>query len=446
MKVELKDYQKRLANFIEQKKKAIISVDMGLGKTLATLAWLDWFAKRKNYRTFGVIIAPKRVAENNWRQEMLKFGYNQLADISVIVKGSAGKREDALADCTRPIKIIGRDNIADLNTSQYYDFVIFDELTSFKNIKSKRYKKALALKATYKVGLTGTLLANGAIDIYAQAEVLDIHFPHRNFYSWRADYFRNILKNAPVNFEKWVLACDLSEVLKPIQDNIFTLSADDWLTIPEKTEHLIPVELDENTYRNIAELNAFLATEVGGEMIAIKEKAKFAKLQTMCNGFIYTDEGEAQRSNKSIKLQAVADKALEIVEKGEKVLLFYAYREEAQWLTEMLEREKIKVVNVKDCPDFMEKWNNGEIDVLLAHPASAGHGLNLQYGGRVIIWSTLTYNYEFFAQGNARLARTGQKHNVQIYYFYAQKTIEEKVLTALRTKSEAQQQFVKLTK
>ena len=444
MKVELKDYQKRLANFIEQKKKAIISVDMGLGKTLATLAWLDWFAKRKNYRTFGVIIAPKRVAENNWRQEMLKFGYNQLADISVIVKGSAGKREDALADCTRPIKIIGRDNIADLNTS--HDFVIFDELTSFKNIKSKRYKKALALKATYKVGLTGTLLANGAIDIYAQAEVLDIHFPHRNFYSWRADYFRNILKNAPVNFEKWVLACDLSEVLKPIQDNIFTLSADDWLTIPEKTEHLIPVELDENTYRNIAELNAFLATEVGGEMIAIKEKAKFAKLQTMCNGFIYTDEGEAQRSNKSIKLQAVADKALEIVEKGEKVLLFYAYREEAQWLTEMLEREKIKVVNVKDCPDFMEKWNNGEIDVLLAHPASAGHGLNLQYGGRVIIWSTLTYNYEFFAQGNARLARTGQKHNVQIYYFYAQKTIEEKVLTALRTKSEAQQQFVKLTK
>lgn len=444
--MELKDYQKRLANFIEQKKKAIISVDMGLGKTLSTIAWLDWFAKRKNYRTFGIIIAPKRVAENNWQQEMLKFGYNDLANISVIVKGTAGKRAEALADCTRPIKIIGRDNIADLNTSQYYDFVIFDELTSFKNIKSKRYKKASALKASYKIGLTGTLLANGAIDIYAQAEVLDIHYPHRNFYSWRADFFRDIFKNAPVNFEKWVLNCDLSEVLKPIQDNIFTLSADDWLTIPEKTEHIIPIKLDADTYRNISELNAFLATEVGGEMVAIKEKAKFAKLQTMCNGFVYTDDGEAQRSNKSIKLQAVADKALEIVEKGEKILLFYAYREEAQWLTEMLDSEKIKVVNVKDCSDFMGKWNNGEIDVLLAHPASAGHGLNLQYGGRVIIWSTLTYNYEFFAQGNARLARQGQTGNVQIYYFIASGTIEERVVSALTKKSNEQQKFVELTK
>ena len=181
--MELKDYQKRLANFIELKKKAIISVDMGLGKTLATIAWLDWYCKKKQYRAFGIIIAPKRVAENNWRQEMLKFGFDKLADISVIVKGTAGKREDALADCSHPIKIIGRDNIADLNTSQYYDFVIFDELTSFKNIKSKRYKKASALKSAYKIGLTGTLLANGAIDIYAQSEVLDIHFPHRNFYS-----------------------------------------------------------------------------------------------------------------------------------------------------------------------------------------------------------------------------------------------------------------------
>lgn len=444
--MELKKYQKRLANFIEQKKKAIISVDMGLGKTLATLAWLDWFANRKNYRTFGIIIAPKRVAENNWRQEMLKFGYNQLANISIIVKGSAGKRADALADCAKSIKIIGRDNIADLNTSQYYDFVIFDELTSFKNIKSKRYKKASSLKADYKIGLTGTLLANGAIDIYAQAEVLDIHFPHRNFYSWRADFFRDIFKNAPVTFEKWELNVDLDILLQPIKDNIFTLSAEDWLEIPEKTEYIVPVELDADTYRNISELNAFLATEVGGEIVAIKEKAKFAKLQTMCNGFIYSDEGEAQRSKESIKLQAVADKALEIVEKGEKILLFYAYREEAQWLTEMLAKEKIKVMNVKDCPDFMEKWNNGEIDVLLAHPASAGHGLNLQYGGRVIIWSTLTYNYEFFAQGNARLARQGQTGNVQIYYFIASGTIEERVVSALTKKSNEQQKFVELTK
>lgn len=444
--MKYKEYQKRLANFIEQKKKCIIAVDMGLGKTLATLAWLDWFAKRKNYRTFGIIIAPKRVAENNWQQEMLKFGYNQLADISVIVKGSAGKREDALADCSKPIKIIGRDNIADLNTSQYYDFVVFDELTSYKNIKSKRYKVANQIKADYKIGLTGTLLANGAIDIYAQAEVLDIHYPHRNFYSWRADFFRDIFKNAPVTFEKWELNVDLDILLQPIKDNIFTLSAEDWLEIPEKTEHIIPVELEKEIYKNINELNSFLSTEINGEVVDIKEKAKFAKLQTMCNGFVYDDDGNAIRSTRSTKLNAVVDKACEIVESNERVLIFYAYREEEAWLKEMLTEEGVKVINVKDDDNFIEKWNNAEIDVLLAHPASAGHGLNLQYGGRNIIWSTLTYNYEFFAQGNARLARQGQTGNVQIYYFIASGTIEERVVSALTKKSNEQQNFVELTK
>ena len=444
--MQYKEYQKRLANFIEQKKKCIIAVDMGLGKTLSTLAWMDWYCYRKSYKVKGLIIAPKRVAENNWLQEMRKFSFLCLEDISAIVKGTASKRKLILSDDNLPIKIIGRDNIADIDTTVHYDFVVFDELTSYKNIKSKRYKIANQIKADYKIGLTGTLLANGAIDIYAQAEVLDIHYPHRNFYSWRADFFRDIFKNAPINFEKWVLNCDLSDVLKPIQDNIFTLSAEDWLEIPEKTEHLISVELDESTYRNIFELNAFLATEVGGEMVAIKEKAKFAKLQTMCNGFVYNDDGNAIRSTQSTKLNAVVNKACEIVESNERVLIFYAYREEEAWLKEMLTEEGLKVINVKDCPDFMEKWNNGEIDVLLAHPASAGHGLNLQYGGRVIIWSTLTYNYEFFAQGNARLARQGQMGNVQIYYFIASGTIEERVVSALTKKSNEQQKFVELTK
>lgn len=443
--MKLKQYQKNLANFIELHKKCIIAVDMGLGKTLATLAWMDWYCKRNNYNAYGLIVAPKRVAENNWRQEMEKFGYTELEACTAIVKGSASKRKALLEDTTTKIKVIGRDNINDL-IFNHYDFIVYDELTSFKNIKSKRYKKAAELNATYKVGLTGTLLANGAIDIYAQAEVLSIHYPHRNFYSWRADYFRNLLKNAPVNFEKWILGCDLAELLKPIQDNIFTLSAADWLEIPEVTEHVCPITLSDETYRNIGELNAFLATTLNGEMVAIKEKSKFAKLQTMCNGFVYDDNGEAVRSETSVKLRAVADKVTEIVERGERVLLFYAYREEESWLKEMLTAEGIKALNVKDDSEFMAKWNDGEIDVLLAHPASAGHGLNLQYGGRVIIWSTLTYNYEFFAQGNARLARQGQRHNVQIYYFVAKDTIEERVVNVLRDKASEQQKFVSLTK
>ena len=227
--MKYKEYQKRLANFIELKKKCIIAVDMGLGKTLSTLAWMDWYCYRKSYKNVkGLIIAPKRVAENNWLQEMKKFSFLCLEDISVIVKGTALKRKLILADENFPIKIIGRDNIADIDTTIHYDFVVFDELTSYKNIKSKRYKVANKIIADYKIGLTGTLLANGAIDIYAQAEVLDIHYPHRNFYSWRADFFRDIFKNAPVTFEKWELNVDLDILLQPIKNNIFTLSAVDW--------------------------------------------------------------------------------------------------------------------------------------------------------------------------------------------------------------------------
>ena len=445
--MKYKEYQKRLANFIELKKKCIIAVDMGLGKTLSTLAWMDWYCYRKSYKNVkGLIIAPKRVAENNWLQEMKKFSFLCLEDIAAIVKGTALKRKLILADENYPIKIIGRDNIADIDTTVHYDFVVFDELTSYKNIKSKRYKVANKIIADYKIGLTGTLLANGAIDIYAQAEVLDIHYPHRNFYSWRADFFRDIFKNAPVTFEKWELDVDLDILLQPIKNNIFTLSAKDWLEIPEKTEHIIPIVLEKEIYKNINELNSFLSTEINGEVVDIKEKAKFAKLQTMCNGFVYDENGNAIRTEKSTKLNVVVDKACEIVENNERVLIFYAYREEEAWLKEMLTAEGLKVINVKDDENFMQKWNNGEIDVLLAHPASAGHGLNLQYGGRNIIWSTLTYNYEFFAQGNARLARQGQTGNVQIYYFIASDTIEERVVSALTKKSNEQQKFVELTK
>ena len=150
--IKYKEYQKRLANFIEQKKKCIIAVDMGLGKTLSTLAWMNWYCYRKSYKVKGLIIAPKRVAENNWLQEMRKFSFLCLEDISAIVKGTAKKRKLILSDDNLPIKIIGRDNIADIDTTIHYDFVVFDELTSYKNIKSKRYKVANKIIADYKIG------------------------------------------------------------------------------------------------------------------------------------------------------------------------------------------------------------------------------------------------------------------------------------------------------
>ena len=439
----LHDYQKRLANFIAQHPNAIISVDMGLGKTAAVLAWLAWYNRKHANGLRGMIIAPKRVAENNWLQEAQKWELNELADRMIICSGTPQKRAKALADEAHPIKIISRDNFKDYANTRA-DFLIIDELTTYKNPTAARTKAVCSISAPVKIGLTGTFLANGAIDIFAQAQAVGLGWG-LSFYAWRGEYFRDILAGSGLAFQKWRLKGTLENLLRPIAANIFTLTAADYLTIPPVTHTTHPVEMNEETRTAIAELDAFLALELNGETLTFDENQKFAKLQTLCNGFVYDENGTPVRGKESAKLNAVADFVADCKDAGEPVLLFYAFREEEAWLVELLSARGVKTYDVKKS-DFMQKWNDGEIDCLIAHPASAGHGLNLQHGGRVIIWSTLTYNYELFAQGNARLARQGQRQNVQIHYFVGAHTCEERAVAALRQKESEQNNFLQLTK
>lgn len=360
--------------------------------------------------------------------------------------GYAKKRALALADDAHPIKIISRDNVKDV-TDMEFDFMVLDELTSFKSVTAARTKAVMNIRAGVKIGLTGTFLANGAIDIYGQAAAVGLDYAG-NFYAWRATYFRDVLQGSGLAFQKWKLQTNLETLLKPIQENIFTLTAADYLQIPPVTHNVCKVEVGEKIRDAIGDLDAFLSMEIGGETLAFNEQQKFAKLQTLCNGFVYVEDEQGRRvvrGDEFTKLEAVADKVADCKDAGEHVLLFYAFREEEQLLRELLERRGVGCYDVKK-PDFMDKWNTGEIDCLLAHPASAGHGLNLQHGGRVIVWSTLTYNYELFAQGNARLARQGQRGNVQIYYFVANNTCEEAALLALIKKQQEQDEFLQLTK
>ncbi len=455
---DLHEYQKRLANFIAQHPKCIISVDMGLGKTAAVLAWLDWYARKRDYNVRALIVAPKRVAENNWLQEAQKWGLRELSEKMIIVAGTPKKRHSRLNDDTKPIKIISRDNCNDFATMST-DVLILDELTSYKQTNAVRSRAVRSVKAQVRIGLTGTFLANGAIDIYGQALACGLSMGE-NFYAWRATYFKDVLKGAGLAFQKWKLTVPLAQVLNPIKDNIFTLTAEDYLEIPDVTETTHEVALDEETSKAIEELDAFLATKVGGEVLTFSEQQKFAKLQTLCNGFVYRDvtidyeeRGELKhieetlvvRTERSAKLEEVADFVADCRDQGEQVLLFYAFREEEKWLTELLDSRGVNVTSARD-KDFMQEWNDGTTDCLMAHPASAGHGLNLQYGGRIIVWSTLTYNYELFAQGNARLARQGQRKNVQIHYFVAKNTCEEKAVMALKKKQGEQTDFLNLTK
>lgn len=440
--MRLHEYQNRIVAFLHQTPKAILSVDMGLGKTAATLTYVAQ-ARPKDL----LIVAPKRVAESVWLQEAEKWGYDDVASKMVIVKGTPKQRAKALADHEHPYKIISRDNLKDVYGWRT-DLLIIDELTSFKSVQSKRTQAAMSIRATRKIGLTGTFLANGAIDIYGQCAAVDLRFGGGlNFYAWRAMYFHDAVAGAGLQFQKWVLNKDITieRLLRDVQGCIFTLTAADYLEIPDVQHQWHRIELAQETRKAYDDLNAFLGFNLGDGTLTFDEGAKFAKLQTLCNGFVYDENGCAVRGKDSAKLQAVADFVAECAENGENVLLFYAYREEAVWLSEMLTRRGITFESVKKA-GFVERWNAGKTQCLFAHPASAGHGLNLQKGGRVIVWSSLTYNYELYAQANARLARQGQTRNVQIHYFMAENTCEWQMWHALQKKDKEQNEFLTLTK
>lgn len=445
--MELHQYQKNIANFIARHPRCILSVDMGLGKTASTLAWLQWYSGRfeaKNGRPIeALIVAPKRVAETVWKQEAEKWNLPIWGSM-VIVSGSPLKRKVALCDQKKPIKIISRDNLSDVS-GWVVDVLILDELTSFKSVTASRTKNVMSIQSPVRIGLTGTFLANGAIDIFGQAAACGLGWKDLNFYAWRGTYFRDVLAGSGLQFQKWKLNTTLESMLAPIRENIYTLTAEDYLSIPDKSETTHSIEIGDQTRSSIAELDAFLSTSIGGETITFDENQKFAKLQTLCNGFVYDDEGRPIRSGQSVKLEAVADFVADCKDAGEPVLLFYSFREEATWLNELLKQRGVKCESVKHS-GFLDRWNAGETECLFAHPASAGHGLNLQHGGRIIVWSTLTYNYELFAQGNARLARQGQKRNVQIHYFVAHGTCEERAVKALQRKQVDQTEFLNLTK
>lgn len=442
--MKLKNYQLKIVERCKTTRRLILSVGMGLGKTAAVLHYID-HAKPESL----IIVAPKRVAETVWLQEANKWLLSYVANKMIIVSGTPTKRSQALSNAAKPYKIIGRDNLSDVKGFKT-DILILDELTSFKNHDSGRSKILHTIESNQTIGLTGTFLANGAIDIFGQAAAVKaFQVTRSSFYRWRATYFRNKFEGSGLQFQKWVLKVPLLDVLKDVEKHIFTLDSSDYLEIPavEHVNHPIALSKDETTQYN--NLQSFLHFEIDGEHVAFDAAQKFGKLQTLCNGFVYSDDENQNRTvlrgQHSTKLEAVADFIESCAAEGERVLLFYSFVEEAVWISEMLKKRHLKFCSPKD-KQFLKKWNDGDIDVLIAHPASAGHGLNLQDGGRICVWSSLTYNYEYFAQANARLARTGQQRGVQIHYFFASATVEEQQLKALRVKEKEDKEFINLTK
>ena len=452
--MKLYNYQKRTAEFCKTNDKIIISQGCGLGKTTSILHYIDE-AKPKSL----LIVAPKFVANNVWTQENSKWKLDYLAEKLTIVTGDTPKKKRIQLLQDNNFIVLGRDNLNDIKEAfpkgKKFDILVMDELTSFKNHASKRSEAIYNIKANQRIGLTGTLITNSAVDVYGQFLAVGYgnELPKRErnnmFYRWRARHFKDVLAGSGLQFQKWKLITPLEQLIAKVRPSIFTLDSKDYLEIPEVSyiEHM--VQLTTKEMNEYLRLNTMLAVKLNDEVVAFTEAQKFAKLQTLCNGFVYVDEGKynrAVRSEHSTKLDEVAEFVVRAVNEGEQVVVFYSFTEEKDWLTEKLKKQGVTISGTHD-KDFLSKWNEREVDVLLLHAASAGHGLSLHLSGcRLMVWSSLPFDLELYKQANARLTRQGQKRGVQIHSFMTKGTVEPKKYTQLNKKDELLTEFIELTK
>ena len=451
-KMELRSYQKRIANWLCRHPHACLSVGMGLGKTAAVLHWMDYTLRLYPLTSF-LIVAPKRVVETVWMQEAEKW---ELWSLRANMELITAKNKEA-ANGSAPVKLVSRDNVG-LFKNREFDILVIDELTSFKNMKSQRTKAVLSIKAARRVGLTGTFAPNGLLDVYAQLAALNIASPdERDFYAWRGRWFENVMQGTAAPFPKWVLRAGATEdeVLRQWIGDIITLTTEDYLKLPPMQETIINVELSKNERTAYDDLIATLHFELPDSLqdFSVDEKGRLAKIQTLCSGFVYdnekeiSDTGVVRIHGGGSKIAAAVEFCRRAAAEGESVLLFYNYRETAIWLGEEMAKAGLRFASVKGSSlEWLERWNAGDLDVLVANPASAGHGLNLQQGGHIVLWLELTYNYEYFAQANARLHRTGQIKPVQVYYLTAAKTVDEGILKILQKKQKTNRRVEAVTK
>ena len=256
-----------------------------------------------------------------------------------------------------------------------------------------------------------------------------------------------MLAGRGLQLQKWKLITQLEHLIAMVRPSIFTLDSKDYLEIPEVSyiEHM--VQLTTKEMNEYLRLNTMLSVKLNDEVVAFTEAQKFAKLQTLCNGFVYVDEGKynrAVRSEHSTKLDEVAEFVVRAVNEGEQVVVFYSFTEEKDWLTEKLKKQGVTISGTHD-KDFLNKWNEREVDVLLLHAASAGHGLSLHLSGcRLMVWSSLPFDLELYKQANARLTRQGQKRGVQIHSFITKGTVEPKKYKQLNKKDELLTEFIEL--
>lgn len=437
-------YQRYATNKILEQDAVGLFLDMGLGKTVSTLTAVDQLL----YDYFDVekvlVIAPLRVAQKTWPDEIRKWDHLKHLRISRVL-GNEKQRLAAL-QVKADIWIINRENVewlVDLYGKNWpFDMVVIDELSSFKSSKAKRFRALRKVRPMIKriVGLTGTPAPNGLIDLWPQVYLLDQgERLGKTVTGYRSRYFDPGKRNRTVIFS-WDPKPGAEEAIySKLEDLCVSMSAEDWLQMPERIDREVMVQIPEAVRAQYDQLERDLLLPVaGGDITADTMAILSNKLLQMANGAVY-DENGATREIHQAKIEALDD-ILEAAN-GQPVLVFYNYQHDRDRLL-----KHIPAARVLDTEDDIEKWNQGKIPVMLAHPASAGHGLNLQAGGNIIVWFGLTWSLELYQQANARLYRQGQDKSVIIHHLVAEETIDGDVMAALAGKDVSQKALLEAVK
>lgn len=436
MKFVPHEYQKRAIDKVVSQTHVGLFLDMGLGKTVITLTAIN----RLMYEDFEVsrvlVIAPKRVAEDTWTREHAKWDHLQHLKVSRIL-GTAAQRKAALkADAD--VYVIGRDNVVwlvkALAPNWPFDMVVIDELSSFKNPQAKRFRalRKVMPRVSRAVGLTGTPSPNGLMDLWAEIYLLDRgERLERTLGAYREKYFKPGARSGYVVY-KWLPVKGAEERIRDrISDICVSMSAADYLTLPERIDNVIPVSLSKKELATYKKMEEEQLLELGDDdmIVALNAAAAMTKLLQIANGSVYTASGAVERIHDA-KLEALE----EIIDTTDSpVLVFYSFRHDLGAILGAIEGAR-----TLEGPQDIADWNDGKIRVLLAHPASVGYGLNLQDGGHTIVWYGLTWSLELYQQANARLYRQGQEKPVIIHHLIAEGTVDVQVMRALQTKDTSQ--------
>ena len=449
MKYRPHEYQQYAIEYIETHPVSAVLLDMGLGKTSITLTALhdllfDRFEAHK-----VLIIAPLRVARNTWPAELQKWDHLQDLTVSVVV-GNAEERKAALAK-QADLYVINREMVLWLVEQSGYKFdfdtVVIDELSSFKNHQSKRFRALMKVRPKVKriIALTGTPSSNGLMDLWAEFRLLDMgERLGRYITQYRTKYFMPDKRNAQIIFSYKPLPGAEEQIYGKISDITISMKAADFLPMPQRIESEYPVYLSEEEREKYDALKQEMVLQLPDEEITAANAASLSgKLSQLANGAIYTEEKNVITVHDR-KLDALED----IIEAaaGKPILVAYWFQHDLQRITERLEALKVSYARISS-PGSIELWNRGEFAVGLILPASAGHGLNLQEGGNTLVWFGLTWSLELYQQTNARLWRQGQTAStVVIQHIVAKDTVDEKILKALTEKNNTQEALIAAVK